>query len=89
MKRRLKYALEKWVNLVILKWKTGGGISKEDQRNIFDKFYRVSTGEVHNTKGTGLGLTIVKHIMDAHRSKIELDSAVHKGSTFKLMFPNH
>jgi len=65
----------------------GIGISMEDQKRIFEKFYRVTKGEVHNTKGTGLGLTIVQHIMQSHGGKIDLNSAPGKGSIFKLLFP--
>ncbi|MGI9542918.1 MAG: sensor histidine kinase, partial [Cyclobacteriaceae bacterium] len=65
----------------------GIGISRMDQKNVFDKFYRVPSGAIHNTKGTGLGLTLVKHIMEAHGGKIELVSQVGKGSSFRLKFP--
>ncbi len=65
----------------------GIGISEEDQKKVFDKFYRVSSGLVHTTKGTGLGLSLVKQIMDAHNGKVELKSKVGEGSSFKLMFP--
>ena len=64
----------------------GIGISEEAQKKIFDKFYRVSDGLVHNTKGTGLGLTLVKHIMDAHRGKVKIKSKPNEGSSFKLIF---
>jgi two-component system phosphate regulon sensor histidine kinase PhoR len=65
----------------------GIGIAPEDQQKIFNKFYRVSTGLVHNTKGTGLGLTLVKFIMEAHGAKINLHSKPGSGSKFKLLFP--
>lgn len=65
----------------------GVGISPKDQKAIFDKFYRVTNGEVHNVKGTGLGLALVKHIVDAHKGKIDLISAQGVGSTFRLSFP--
>lgn len=64
----------------------GIGISKEDQQKIFDKFFRVSTGLVHDTKGTGLGLTIVKHVVEAHNAEIEMHSELGKGSTFRILF---
>ncbi|MCZ6900705.1 MAG: ATP-binding protein [Bacteroidetes bacterium] len=68
----------------------GIGISKVDQKEIFEKFFRVSSGLVHNTKGTGLGLSLVKHIMKGHKGKITLTSVLDKGSSFKLHFPvNH
>lgn len=65
----------------------GLGISQEDQKYIFDKFYRVPTGSVHNTKGTGLGLTLVSSIMKAHGGSVVLKSQPGKGSTFRLVFP--
>ncbi|CAN5307691.1 hypothetical protein BH23BAC1_BH23BAC1_24170 [soil metagenome] len=65
----------------------GIGIAKEDQKYVFDKFYRVSSGLVHNTKGTGLGLALVKQIMNAHKGNVTLDSTLEKGSTFRLNFP--
>ncbi|MDZ7623796.1 MAG: HAMP domain-containing sensor histidine kinase [Ignavibacteriaceae bacterium] len=65
----------------------GIGIPEKDQKKIFDKFFRVSSGNVHNVKGSGLGLSIVKHIVDAHKGKIELLSEVGKGSKFRLLFP--
>ena len=65
----------------------GIGIAEEDQKKIFDKFYRVPTGLVHNVKGTGLGLTLVKQITDNHKGGIEVNSKPEKGSTFKLSFP--
>ncbi|MFO7524826.1 MAG: HAMP domain-containing sensor histidine kinase [Ignavibacteriaceae bacterium] len=65
----------------------GIGIDENDQKKIFDKFYRVSTGSVHNVKGTGLGLSLVKHIVDAHNGKIELKSKLNEGSSFKILLP--
>ncbi len=65
----------------------GLGISPEDQKYIFDKFYRVPTGSVHNTKGTGLGLTLVSSIMKAHGGTVEIESQSGEGSTFRLVFP--
>jgi len=65
----------------------GIGIPEKDQKKIFDKFFRVSSGNVHNVKGSGLGLSIVKHIIDAHKGSIELFSEVNKGSKFRLLFP--
>jgi len=66
---------------------SGVGISKQDQKHIFDKFYRVSTGDLANKKGTGLGLSLSKQIMDEHKGKIEVNSEPGKGSTFTLTFP--
>ncbi len=65
----------------------GIGIAPKDQKMIFDKFHRVSSGLVHNTKGSGLGLTLVRHIMDAHKGIVTVKSEPGKGSTFRLSFP--
>ena len=65
----------------------GIGIPPEQQRKIFEKFYRVSSGLVRDAKGTGLGLALVKHIVDAHKGSISVRSEVDKGSTFRLSFP--
>lgn len=64
----------------------GIGISKKHQHDIFSQFYRAPTGDVHNTKGSGLGLTLVKKTMDAHRGKVKVESLPGKGSTFRLYF---
>ncbi|MCG6914815.1 HAMP domain-containing histidine kinase [bacterium BMS3Abin03] len=75
-------------NYVFIEVKDEGiGIATEEQKKIFNKFYRVSTGLVHNTKGTGLGLTLVKYIMDAHNAEIKIDSKIGGGSNIKLLFP--
>ena len=64
----------------------GIGIAPSEQKKIFDKFYRVSTGSVHETKGSGLGLTLVRHMMDAHHGEVSVESQLGKGSTFRLTF---
>lgn len=65
----------------------GIGIDKKQQKKIFNKFYRVTYGEIHQSKGFGLGLNFVKKIMDAHRGTIMVESTLGKGSTFTLRIP--
>jgi two-component system phosphate regulon sensor histidine kinase PhoR len=65
----------------------GGGIPRDEQRRIFDKFYRIDDRLSRAREGSGLGLAIVKHIVRAHRGRVELDSDIGKGSTFKIILP--
>ena len=65
----------------------GIGIPASEQKKIFDKFYRVGSGLVHNVKGSGLGLAIVAHVVKAHGGRVELLSAPGQGSIFTIVLP--
>ena len=94
----VKYSLEpahieittmnKSSNTITIRIKDHGiGMSKEAIKQIFEKFYRVHTGNLHNVKGFGLGLSYVKSVVDAHGGKIKVESVLGKGSTFILELP--
>ncbi|PYU02114.1 MAG: hypothetical protein DMG38_01350 [Acidobacteria bacterium] len=65
----------------------GIGIPRSEQQKIFEKFYRVSTTLVHNTKGSGLGLALVKHVVEAHGGRVLVDSELGRGSRFTILIP--
>lgn len=74
-------------NELVLQVKDDGiGIPKEDQKRIFERFYRVDKGRSKETGGTGLGLAIVKHIVEQHRAELILDSDLGKGTTIQVRF---
>lgn len=95
----LKYTIHKPVitistqnngNSLLIKVSDNGiGIDKADQTRIFERYYRVSTGDLHNVKGFGLGLTFVKQMVEAYEGKIKVSSTLGKGSTFTLTWPTH
>ena len=79
---------ENFGNSLHIKVKDNGiGMSKDVINNIFEKFYRAHTGNQHNVKGFGLGLTYVKKVIDLHEAKVSVESEVGKGSEFTLVFP--
>jgi signal transduction histidine kinase len=95
----LKYGGQKpsiWVNLhdgidgIILKIRdSGAGINKEYQEKIFDKFFRIPSGNTHNIKGHGLGLSYVAGVIKAHGGKISVNSQENIGSEFIINLPKH
>lgn len=75
-------------NKIVIRIKDNGkGIDAKEIKKIFDKFYRIPTGNIHNVKGFGLGLYYVQKIIEAHRWKMKLNSELGNGSTFEIEIP--
>lgn len=80
--------LNKEQNIVITISDNGIGIEKEYHKLIFEKYFRVPTGDVHNVKGFGLGLAYLKKIINLHGGSVELESEIGKGTTFTITLPH-
>jgi two-component system phosphate regulon sensor histidine kinase PhoR len=84
----IEVATENQKNKFVVSVKDNGiGIAKEHQKLVFERFYRVPTGNVHDVKGFGLGLHYVYKIIEAHNGTIEIESALNKGTKFIIYFP--
>lgn len=79
------FADENWVAVSVRD--RGIGIARDEQKKIFERFHRVGTGLVHDVKGSGLGLSIVNHIVEAHGGRVGVDSEPGQGSTFTIQLP--
>ena len=65
----------------------GIGMNSDTQHKIFDKFFRLTSGNIHNVKGFGLGLSYARAIIHAHNGEIKVTSELGKGSTFEVILP--
>ena len=87
-KPKIVISTENTVNGILIKVADNGiGISKSNQKKIFEKFNRITTGNLHNVRGFGLGLSYVKSIVDMHKGNISLISELKKGSIFVVYLP--
>ncbi len=83
---RIRIFKDEWSNTALSVSDNGIGMSKEVQKKVFERFYRQSTGDIHNIKGHGLGLSYVMEILRLQNAEISVDSQPGKGSTFTLSF---
>jgi signal transduction histidine kinase len=74
-----------WVDIVVQD--RGVGIPASEQSKVFDAFYRVEKGLEHDVKGSGLGLAVVKHVVEAHGGRVQLESGIGSGTTFTIRLP--
>jgi signal transduction histidine kinase len=86
--RRLRVSLARERDMVVISVQDHGiGIARDEQKKIFERFHRVGTGLVHDVKGSGLGLSIVHHVVAAHRGKVTVDSEPGRGTTISIHLP--
>ena len=84
---KIDIVAENIANNFVFKVKDNGiGIAKNEQKSIFEKFYRITSGDVHNTKGLGLGLYYAKEIVETYQGKISVESDKN-GSEFVILIP--
>jgi two-component system phosphate regulon sensor histidine kinase PhoR len=74
-------------NIILIVADTGIGIPEEDQQRVFERFYRVDKSRSKKISGSGIGLSIVKHIVEYHKGKLVLNSEVDKGTEVKVILP--
>jgi signal transduction histidine kinase len=67
---------------------TGSGIAAEHLPRVFERFYRADPARSRSQGGTGLGLSIVKHLVESHGARIDLTSALGRGTTIRMLFPH-